>query len=69
MVVFGAPESMTLAQQTDRAVQLGFRINEVIGLFLLNTVYRHAWASIQVKRSLEISAVKPARTIQSSAMR
>ena len=30
MVVFGAPESMTLAQQTDRAVQLGFRINEVI---------------------------------------
>ena len=30
MVVFGAPEPMALSQQIDRAVQLGFRIHEVV---------------------------------------
>ena len=69
MVVFGAPESMTLAQQTDRAVQLGFRINEVIGQLPTEHGLSARVGINTGKQSLEISAVKPARTIQSSAMR
>ena len=49
---------MTLAQQTDRAVSWASGLMKSSGSFLLDTVYRHAWASIR-KQSLEISAVKP----------